>query len=493
MALQRSLSSNADMVGKLLKHGRLFSTLIPGEPTQPSLKTSVPGPKSKQLINEMGKIQQAGSVQFIADYEKSLGNYIVDLDGNVMLDVYAQIASVPIGYNHPHLLKLLSEEKSVRTIVNRPALGVFPGADWPELLNSVLVNNAPPGLPLVTTMMCGSCSNENAFKMLFMNYMRERRGGKEAFTKEEEVSCMVNKPPGAPQLSLLSFMGAFHGRTMGCLATTHSKAIHKLDVPSLDWPIADFPSYKYPLNENERENRQEDDRCLAKVEDLINQWNKKDYPVAGIVIEPIQSEGGDNEASPYFFQKLQSISKKYGCGYLIDEVQTGCGATGKMWCHEYFELPSPPDIVTFSKKMQIGGFFHTKEFMVEQPLRIFNTWLGDPGKILILKGVMEVIHNNDLLNQVLKTGVVLEKGLKDLETKYSNVINSSRGRGTFRAFNGKTTEIRNKITGKLKEKGIVAGGSGDYAVRLRPALTFQEHHAEIFLTRLEKALKEING
>lgn len=84
-----------------------------------------------------------------------------------------------------------------------------------------------------------------------------------------------------------------------------------------------------------------------------------DYPVAGIVVEPIQSEGGDNEASPYFFQQLQKIAKKHGAGLLMDEVQTGGGATGKMWCHEHFNLESPPDVVTFSKKMLTGGFYHS--------------------------------------------------------------------------------------------------------------------------------------
>lgn len=427
------------------------------------------------------------------DYEKSLGNYIVDCDGNVLLDVYGQIASMPLGYNHPHLHEVLKKKSSISTLVNRPALGVFPGDDWPEKLNSVLIKNAPPKLKMVTTMMCGSCSNENAYKMMFMAYMRKKRGGKETFSKEEEESCMINQPPGAPNLSILSFMGAFHGRTMGCLATTHSKAIHKLDVPSLDWPIADFPQYKYPLSENERENKKEDERCLSKVEDLINTWNKKGMPVAGIVIEPIQSEGGDNEASPEFFQKLQAISKKYGCGYLIDEVQTGCGATGKMWCHEYFNLPQPPDVVTFSKKMQLGGYYHTEEFMINSPLRIFNTWLGDPGKIVLLEGIMDVIHRDKLLELVISVGHVLEDGLNDLEKKYSNIINSSRGRGTFRAFNGCTTEVRNQITSKLKLKGIVAGGSGDLAVRMRPSLLFQKQHAEIFLSSLNDVLKEING
>nr|MBE5725130.1 putative4-aminobutyrate aminotransferase, mitochondrial-like [Cucujiformia] len=206
-----------------------------------------------------------------------------------------------------------------------------------------------------------ACSNENAYKNLFISYQKRARGGDITFTEEEERSCMVNMPPGSPKLSLMSFHGAFHGRTFGALTTTHSKAIHKLDIPAFEWPIAHFPKYKYPLEENARENKAEDEKCLTEVEELFEQYKKKGIPVAGIVVEPIQSEGGDNEASSEFFQGLQNIAKKNGAGLLLDEVQTGCGATGKMWCHEHFNLSSPPDIMTFSKKMQIGGYFHTAE------------------------------------------------------------------------------------------------------------------------------------
>lgn len=112
--------------------------------------------------------------------------------------------------------------------------------------------------------------------------------------------------------------------------------------------------------------------------------------MAGVIIEPIQSEGGDNHASPEFFQELQRVTRKVkryfsrriyfpvcyktfqchnfilkyfqrGAALLIDEVQTGGGPTGKMWCHEHFNLDTSPDVVTFSKKMQLGGYYHTKD------------------------------------------------------------------------------------------------------------------------------------
>lgn len=158
--------------------------------------------------------------------------------------------------------------------MNRPALGVFPGNYWPSKLRNVLLS-VSPGLPCVMTMMCGSCSNENAYKTLFITYRKYQRGEDVDFSELENTSCIINQPPGAPKLSLLSFYGAFHGRTIGALATTHSKAIHKLDIPSFDWPIAHFPQYKYPLEENVRENKAEDDKCLAEVEDLFEQYKKR--------------------------------------------------------------------------------------------------------------------------------------------------------------------------------------------------------------------------
>lgn len=368
---------------------------------------------------------------------------------------------MPLGYNHPDLLKVFCSDHNMKALINRPALGVFPGADWPDKLQNVLMPVAPQGLDCITTMMCGSCSNENAFKNMFLWYCKNRRGLNVDFTDAEKESCMINLPPGTPKLSILSFHGAFHGRTLAALSTTHSKYIHKIDVPALDWPIAPFPRYKYPLEENKRENEGEDKKCLSVVEALIDQWKKKNNDVAGIIVEPIQAEGGDNEGSPEFFQGLQKLARKKGVALLIDEVQTGGGPTGKFWCHEWFKLDGPPDIVTFSKKMQIGGYFHTKEFRPDQEYRIFNTWCGDPGKLIILEGVLEVIKRDNLLENVRKTGDVLLKGLLEAQKDFSSILDSARGRGTFLAINAKDGATRDKIVGKLKANGIQSGGCGD--------------------------------
>ncbi|KAF2349177.1 Aminotransferase class-III, partial [Trinorchestia longiramus] len=380
-----------------------------------------------------------------------------------------------------------------RAFANRPSLGVFPGADWGERLRNSLMTVLPKGLTSVTTMACGSCSNENAFKAIYFWYRTKQRGSASAFTEEDLESCMCNKPPGSPDLALLSFQGGFHGRTMASLATTRSKPIHKLDIPSVDWPAAPFPRYKYPLEDNVQENQKEDDRCIARVEELMHEYERKGRPVVGVVVEPIQSEGGDHHGSNEFFARLQAVTKKNGSAFLIDEVQTGGGPTGKMWCFEHFNLPEAPDIVTFSKKMLTGGFFTKDEFRPAQGYRIFNTWMGEPGKVILLQEVLKVIKRDNLLHNATVTGDKLYKGIVELERRFPHVINSTRGkdRGTYIAFDGRDAGTRDTIVTNLRKKGVQVGGCGDCAVRLRPALVFQPHHADILLDRLEQVLREL--
>ncbi|XP_074052449.1 4-aminobutyrate aminotransferase, mitochondrial isoform X2 [Macrotis lagotis] len=419
----------------------------------PLMKTEVPGPRSRELMKQLNGIQNAESVHFFCNYNESRGNYLVDVDGNRMLDLYSQISSLPIGYSHPALVKLVQQPQNVV---------------------------APKGLSQIVTMSCGSCSNENAFKTIFMWYRNKERGQTGA-TKEELETCMINQYPGCPDYSILSFMGAFHGRTMGCLATTHSKAIHKLDIPSFDWPIAPFPRLKYPLEEFVKENQQEEARCLEEVEDLIVKYRKKKKTVAGIVVEPIQSEGGDNHASDDFFKKLRDIARKHGCAFLVDEVQTGGGCTGKFWAHEHWGLDDPADVMTFSKKMMTGGFFHKEEFRPNAPYRIFNTWLGDPSKNLLIAEVINVIKREDLLSNVTHAGKALLTGLMDLQARYPHLISRVRGRGTFCSFDAPDETTRNKFILTARNKGVVLGGCGDRSIRFRPTLVFRDHHAHLFL------------
>ncbi|KRX96826.1 4-aminobutyrate aminotransferase, mitochondrial [Trichinella pseudospiralis] len=357
--------------------------LVSGEPEAPVVRTAIPGPNSLRLKNELSEIQNSDSVQFFADYKKSIGNYIADVDGNMLLDVYSQIASIPLGYNHPDLMEAV-ESTDMRTMfINRPALGVYPPKDHVQSLRSSLLAVAPPGMKNVTTMMCGSCSNENAFKAAFIWYRTKQRGGKEP-TADDMRSSMQNQPPGSPQLSVLSFHGS----------------------------------------------------CLLYTSD------------------------------------------------------TGCGGTGKMWAHEHWELPESPDLVTFSKKMYLGGFYFKPEFYVKQGYRIFNTWLGDPSKLALLDVTLRIIRRDNLLKNTQIAGRTLLAGLQALEEKYPALVHSARGLGTFCAITCRDVTTRDSILTRMRNCGINMGGCGEASIRFRPMLTFQTCHAEIILDRLSAVLKE---
>ncbi|KAI4701805.1 hypothetical protein J4E89_010650 [Alternaria sp. Ai002NY15] len=459
-------------------------SFFPDEPRQPTVKTQIPGPESKKAIERLSKVFDTRSLNMMADYSQSYGNYIADLDGNVLLDVYAQIASIPVGYNNPSLLLAATSPDMASAIINRPALGNFPQHDWADILETGILSVAPKGLNQVFTAQAGSDANELAYKAAFMWKRQQQRGGIDAdFSAEDISSSMNNKAPGAPDMSILSFKTGFHGRLFGSLSTTRSKPIHKLDIPAFDWPQAPFPVLKYPLHEHEAENAAEEQRCLDETESILLNYHS---PPAAVVIEPIQSEGGDNHATPFFFRGLRALTKKHNVLLIVDEVQTGVGATGKFWAHEHWGLDAPPDMVTFSKKAQTAGYyFGDNALRPNKPYRQFNTWMGDPARAILFRSIIQEINRMDLVNSTAVTGDYLFAGLQRLSERFPQEIQNLRGKGqgTFIAFD---SVRRDEVLRKAKGEGVNIGGSGERAVRLRPMLIFQKHHADLLLERLEK-------
>lgn len=462
---------------------------FPSEPSQPKVVTSeFPGPQSKAQIAELDKVFDSRPVYFVADYEKSSGNYIVDVDGNEYLDVYAQIASIPLGYNNPALIEAAKSPKMIRALVDRPAQGNFPSSDMKEIVDGLL-KVAPKGQTQVWSGLSGADANELAFKAVFFWYQEQKRKGA-PFTAEENASVMKNATPGAPELAIMSFERAFHGRLFASASATCSKPIHKLDMPAFKWPKAEYPSYKYPLDQHKEENEQEDKRCLAIVETLFKSWPS---PIAGVLIEPIQSEGGDNHASKEFMQGLQKIVKDHGALLIMDEVQTGVGATGKFWAHEWFELPTPPDLVTFSKKFQTAGYyFHDPALRPSVAYRQFNTWCGDPARMIIGGAIGAEIEKHDLVSLNARVGDYLYGKLDKLAQKYPQYLRDLRGknRGTFIAWSLPSADARNKFLSDMKTVGVNIGGCAEDSVRLRPTLVFEEKHADILVEAIEKILSK---
>lgn len=149
-------------------------------------------------------------------------------------------------------------------------------------------------------------------------------------------------------------------------------------------------------------------------------------------------------------------------------------------------------MVTFSKKMLTGGFFYATQYRPDQAFRIFNTWLGDPAKMILLARVIEVVQRDNLLENIRRSGKRLIAGLESLQNKYPALASAARGRGTYCAIDFATPEMRDTVIVNLHKKGVHCGGSGLKSLRIRTTLTFNEQHADIFLDRFDQVLNELN-
>lgn len=440
------------------------------------VRNRIPGNLSRLAMSAINKRQDARTIRLVSNLEKSHGNYLVDADNNKLLDVYCNIASLPLGYNHPKLLQ--NAEKFLPYLIQRSSLAVIPPNSWVNKIEK-LMYFAPKGLDYIHTGCgCGSGANENAFKAAFINFFNRNLASYKFSEEKINSSAMENSFPGSPDLSILSFDKAFHGRTLGCLSTTRSRPIHKINIPAFKWPKADFPKLRYPLEEFEYENILEVSRCVSQVNDILYKDSQEKRPtIAGMIVEPIQGEGGDNHAPANFFKEIRKLAKHYGVSFMVDEVQTGVGSTGKFWAHEHWDLDTPPDIVTFAKKMQIAGYFTTKDYEPTHPYQIFNTWMGDPVRILLLEQILNIIEEDNLIEKTAEIGRNLLEELMQIEN-----IKNVRGQGTFIAFDVKDN---NKFADKMLQEKVLLGTCGENSVRLRPSLIFNEEHAELLLTKIK--------
>lgn len=462
------------------------------------MKTPVPGPETHRLMEELRpQGGMGGAVAFFNDYVASQGSYLVDADGNRMLDMFMQISSLPLGYNHPSLQACMSDPLMGPFAHSRAALGMMPPKELPGLLNESFLKIAPKGMTKVQPMLCGSSANENVFKSVFFRKRAQQRAQQgltaTEFTEEELDSCMLNQAPGcANDLSIMSFSGGFHGRTLGALTCTHSKTVHKIDVPAFDWPTAPFPRLRYPLEENQVFNEAEEARCLEEVRSIFQQRKEEGRDVAGMIIEPVLSEGGDLHASKWFFHGLQKACKDYDAAFIVDEVQTGVCASGHMWAHEAWGLEESPDIVTFSKKALLGGYFYKDEYQPAQGYRIFNTWMGDATKLLFFRAVLETIEKEGLRDLVKSVGAKLLTILHDAAKTNPDYICNVRGVGSIIAFDCATPAHRDNFAAAMRNNGVFVGTNGTQSIRFRPALNFSLDHVAEFEDVFHKTLTQLS-
>jgi 4-aminobutyrate aminotransferase/(S)-3-amino-2-methylpropionate transaminase len=377
------------------------------------------------------------------------------------MDMYNNIASLPVGYNHPRMLEALRNGDWDQHLLQRQSLGVMPTDDWDKQIDNSIgrINPNPDTYDVKLTGSCGSIAVENAMKTAFLYKARS-----------ENCKLDYSLTNIAPPYSILSFKGGFHGRTLGSLSATRSKAEHKWGIPAFKWPLSIYPT-----------NKAEETITLKDVESkLVNDTN-----IAGIIIEPIAAEGGDIHTSPDFFNKLNILSDRFNVPLIVDEVQTSLG-TGKPWAHSSWNCE--PDMIIFSKKTQVSGFFLKERYRTKE-FEIFNTYCGDALRVLQLGTILDIIDEDNLFNLSSKVGDNIKCGLNSISQIYPNVISNVRGEGVIIAFDTPSPQL---LLMNMEEKGIVASTCGKTSIRLRPSLIFNDHDCEVFLDKLELAVFQTN-
>jgi L-lysine 6-transaminase len=305
-----------------------------------------------------------------------------------------------------------------------------------------------------------------------------RRGGGRAGEKGQQI---------------IHFRQAFHGRSGYTLSLTNTDPVKTDLFPKFRWPRIDNPGLRFPVtDEVERDVVAAEQRALDQVEKAFAD-NPDD--IAAILIEPIQAEGGDIHFRPQFLQALQRKAREHDVFFVLDEVQTGVGITGKMWAHEHFDLQ--PDAVAFGKKMQVCGCMVGPR-VDEEPQNVFkvssrinSTWGGGLTDMVRAARYLEVIHEDRLLDNARVTGERLLAGLVSLQRELGGVMPNARGRGLMIAFDLPSPELRGKAQDRMLENGLLLLGCGVRSIRFRPPLNLTPAEADTALEIVRKSLKEL--
>ncbi len=454
----------------------------------PLVATELPGPKSRELMARGALDMQSVYRTLVIDDAKSRGVHLVDVDGNVLLDLFSSFALGALGYNHPAFEALTKTEAFARAAMNPTSTPFITTPGWFDVLEG-LARFKPSWAETMFCVDAGGEGVESGLKAAFIRHGERRRVAEGSpaspleLSEEEQREILDN---AGTDSVVVSFDGAFHGRGLGPLSATHSKVIHKADLPAFPWPKVPFPASRFPLERYAEENDKRETKALGVLERLLDVRPDR---VAAVIVEPIQSEGGDRHASPAFFQAVEKLTRAAGAAFMLDEVQTGVGITGTMWAHE--QLGITPDLMSFGKKMQMGGFFATRPFSIDEFGRMYQTRNGDRVRAMLALATLEAIERDDLLGNVKSTGSYFLSRLEELAERHPSLVDNPRGRGFLLAFDLPTAESRDDFLRRCRARGVFATYTGSRSVRLRPHLITQREHVDVAIPIFDEVLADM--
>jgi len=428
----------------------------------------------------LGKYMLADGFDIVMDLEKSHGSFLYDSKGErEILDFFSCFASSPIGYNHPGLKNERFREKVAGIVVNKPTNSDIYTVELAEFVDTFVKTAKPPIFNHLFFISGGALAIENGLKTAFDWKIRKN---KKKGIKGEMGSMVIH------------FEQAFHGRTGYTLSLTNTYDLKKtMYFTKFNWPRFKNPKLCFPVTE------EENDRVKKVEEEVIhaikNTILEHGDDIAAIIIEPIQGEGGDNHFRGEFLSSLEDVAKENDIMYILDEIQTGLGLTGKMWCYEHFGIS--PDIVAFGKKTQVCGIMvgprvdEIKENVFVESSRLNSTFGGNLIDMIRCQRYLEIIEEEKMVENAARVGMYLQKKLADLSFEYKEIISNVRGRGLMIAYDLPDTKIRDEVFDKCTAESLLVLKSGKKSIRFRPPLNLSNDEADLGMEIIKKVIRTL--
>ena len=445
--------------------------------------------KPQEAKNNIGKRILADGMDQIIDLNKSHGSWLVDSrDEKEYLDLFSMFASLSVGYNHPYLLE--NKDRLMSSALNKPTNSDVYSMEMAAFVDTMGRIAQPHYLPYAFYIEGGGLAVENALKTAF----------------DWKVRKNLSKGIKNRGSQIIHFKECFHGRTGYTMSLTDSPDPRKtLYFPKFDWPRIDNPKINFPLNdENLEDVINKENIALEQIKDAIR--NNPD-DIAGLIIEPIQGEGGDNHFRCKFFKELRNLANEEEFLLIYDEVQTGVGITGNMWAHQSFtphsckcdceDASTAPDIISFGKKTQVCGIFASKRLdeveghVFHESSRLNSTWGGSLVDMVRFTIYLEIIEKENLVQNANDMGNHLSKCLNDLQANHPNIVSNVRNKGLFGAFDLNDGEQRDSLVGAILNEGAMMLGCGTKSIRFRPHLNITEQEMNDGFSMIDKAISNI--
>lgn len=413
----------------------------------------------------------ADGMDIIVDLEASKGSWLVDKrNGDRYLDCFSMFASMAVGFNHPKIVAIA--DQLGRLAIQKPANSDIYTEAMAEFMETFSRVAMPTYLPHAFFIEGGALAVENCLKAAF------------DWKVKRNYEAGIKKETGH---QIIHFKQAFHGRSGYTLCLTNTADPRKTRYfPIFDWPRITTPKLTFPLTEESTNHTIGlEQKAIGEIKNAIAKFGQD---IAGLIIEPIQGEGGDNHFRDEFFIELRSICDDNDILLIMDEVQSGIGLTGKFWAHEHTSVT--PDLLSFGKKTQVCGSLgsrrldETESSVFTEPSRINSTFGGNLIDMARCSAILKIIEQESLVENARLRGDQLLDGLRKLASQYTETISNPRGRGLMCAFDLSDSMARDEFLKKLHEEKILVVGCGNRSIRFRPHLIISEAEVELLIATL---------